>query len=161
MGAALLAAGKANEAIVCLNEALRTNASQAEIYENLGTAYTQLGKYEPAIQSWSKAVQLNPDSANVLNNLAWLLATTGDVSAQNANRAVELAQHACELTGHKNPGFIDTLAAAYAAADNFPEAVKTAEKAIKSAEDANEKDLAKEIQKRLELYKAGQPYHQK
>jgi hypothetical protein len=53
---------------------------------------------------------------------------------------------------------MDTLAAAYAAAGRFAEAVETAEKAIKLATSANDKKLTLEIQKRLQLYRAGQPY---
>lgn len=76
-------------------------------------------------------------------------------------KAVELAYRACKLTGFGNAGMLDTLAAAYAATGNFPEAVKTAEKAVKSAEDAGRKDLANEINKRLALYKSGGPYREK
>jgi hypothetical protein len=53
---------------------------------------------------------------------------------------------------------VDTLAAAYAAAGRFPDAVKTTERAIDLAESANQQQLADEIKKRLELYKTGQPY---
>ncbi|MGA2680016.1 MAG: tetratricopeptide repeat protein, partial [Sedimentisphaerales bacterium] len=143
LGKVFLKEGKLNEAITCFNEvikqdenlaeahynlgvasgrqkrsdeALRTGKNKAEIYTNIGTAYTQLGKYNLAIENWAKATELKPDDAELLNNLAWLLATTSDVSVSDANKAVELAQHACELTGYKNPSFLDTLAAAYAAA---------------------------------------------
>ncbi len=51
---------------------------------------------------------------------------------------------------------MDTLAAAYAAAGRFGEAVETAEKALVLAESANQQQLAEAIRKRLELYKTGQ-----
>ena len=114
-----------------------------------------------AIENWTKAAELKPDDAEILNNLAWVLATTGDVSVQDANKAVELAQHACELTGYKNPSFLDTLAAACAAAGRFDDAVKTAKQALDIAKSGGQEDLTNEIQSHIKLYEAGQPYRQK
>jgi hypothetical protein len=51
------------------------------------------------------------------------------------------------------------LAAAYAAADRFSNAIETAEKAINLAEAAGKKQIAEKIRDRLQLYKAGRPYH--
>jgi protein O-mannosyl-transferase len=161
MGEMLLATGKPNEAIEHFNEALRMNKGQVKVYANLGKAYAQLGRYEPAIQNWTKVAELEPNNAEVLNNLAWLLATTGDVSSQDADRAVKSAKRACESTGYKDPEFVDTLAAAYASAGRFSEAIETAEKAIKLAEAAGQKELAETIQNRLEQYKASRPYHER
>jgi hypothetical protein len=56
--------------------------------------------------------------------------------------------------------FIGTLAAAYAEAGRFPEAVTMAEKAEQLATDAGLKKLAEETRQRLELYRAGKPCHE-
>ncbi len=85
----------------------------------------------------------------------------GEVSIENANKAIEFAQHACELTGYNEAEFLDTLAAAYAAAGRFEEAKATAEKALRSQRSSGREDLAGEIEKRIKLYEAGQPYRQK
>jgi hypothetical protein len=53
---------------------------------------------------------------------------------------------------------LDTLAAAYAAADRFSEAVATAGKALKLAQLSQQRELAEGIQIRLRLYKAGKTY---
>jgi Flp pilus assembly protein TadD len=158
MGTALLAAGRITEAIKHLNEALRTDSNDVGLYENLGNAYVQSGKYDLAVQNWAKALDLKPNSTEVLNNMAWALATTGDVSVQDANKAVELAQFACELTGYKNPSFLDTLAAACAAAGRFADAVETARTAINLADDANQPQLKNTIQEHLGFYTQGKPY---
>lgn len=47
---------------------------------------------------------------------------------------------------------------AYAAAGRFPEAIETAEKAIKLARDENDEKTAEDILSRLELYKINRPY---
>ncbi len=150
--------GKLNESIEQLNAALQTSTNKADIYAKLGAAYDQFGQYDLAIQSWSKVVELDPSNIGAANNAAWLLATIGDESIQNTNKAIELAERVNELTGYENPGSLDTLAAAYAASGRFDDAVKTAEKAINLAETQNQKELAQRIQERLELYKANLPY---
>jgi Flp pilus assembly protein TadD len=160
-GNALYQRGKVDEAITHFKEALRINPRYSKAYGSIGSAYAYLGKDNLAITNLVKSVELDSNSAESLNNLAWVLATTEDVKLQNPTDAVKYAQRACELSGYEQPSLLDTLAVAYAAAGNFPEAVKTAEKAIKLAEDDGKKELAEEIQKRLELYKAGQPYHEK
>ena len=60
---------------------------------------------------------------------AWMLATNPNASVRNGAEAVELAQRAVELSGGREPAILDTLAAAYAEAGRFPEAVKTAQRA--------------------------------
>jgi Flp pilus assembly protein TadD len=161
MGIALLATGKNAEAIKYLNEALLTNSNNAGLYENLGNAYIQTGNYELAIRNWTKALNLKPSSAEILNNLAWVLATTNDVSVRDANKAIEFATRSCELTENKKPEFMDTLAIAYAAAGRFEEAKATAGKALNIAKANKQEALAGEIQERIKLYEAGQPYREK
>ena len=161
MGTALLATGKNVEAIKYLTEALRISSNDAGLYEKLGNAYAQSGRYEQAIQNWTKTAELKPDSANVLNNLAWLLATANNTFVQDANKAIELAHHACELTDYNEPSYMDTLAVAYAAAGRFKDAVMTAQQAVDTAKSSGQEKLAGEIQSRLELYQAGRPYRGK
>jgi tetratricopeptide (TPR) repeat protein len=161
MGTALLATGKPAAAVKCLNEALRTTPDEPAVYEKLGKAYAQLGEYEQAIRNWMKADELRPNNAETLNNLAWLLATAGDISVEKTGKAIEFAQRACELTDNKEPAVLDTLAAAYAAAGRFDEAITTASRAVKAAEAAGQEDLAGGIQNRIKLYQAGQRYQQK
>jgi hypothetical protein len=63
---------------------------------------------------------------------------------------------------HKDdePELLDTLAAAYAEAGRFPEAVQTAEKALAAASRWDNKTLSDGIQQRLKLYRAGKPYRE-
>jgi protein O-mannosyl-transferase len=161
MGTTLLAAGRLQEAVAFLNEALKTNASQAEVYVKLGTAYTQLGEYGPATQNFRKTLGLDPNNVDALNNLAWLLATRAEVSAEDANKAIGFAEDACKLTEYKEPTLLDTLAVAYAAVGRFDDAVNKASQAIEIAKANGQKDLALEIQNRLDLYRTGRPYREK
>ena len=89
----------------------------------------QSGRTREAVAQYREALRLNPNLAGALNNLAWVLAASPDDELRNGAEAVRLAERACELTHYGEPSFIDTLAAAYAEAGRFPEAVTTAEKA--------------------------------
>jgi NDP-sugar pyrophosphorylase family protein len=75
-------------------------------------------------------------------------------------RAVELARRACEGKHRDNPVFHATLAAAQAESGNFSEAVATASKALEMAQAASDVRLVASLQKQLELYRVGKPFHQ-
>ena len=72
--------------------------------------------------------------------------------------AVKMAERANQLTGYREPEMLDTLAAAYAEAGRFPEAIQTAQKAVDLASSADKDELAKDIESRMHLYQAGRPY---
>jgi Flp pilus assembly protein TadD len=92
-------------------------------------------------------------------SLAWIYATAGGKAAsQHAAEAVRLAEQACEISGRKESGPLDTLAVAYANAGRFEEAVKTGEEAFSIAKAAGENDLADSIRARIALYKKGSPF---
>jgi hypothetical protein len=54
---------------------------------------------------------------------------------------------------------LDTLAAAYAEAGRFPEAVTTAQRALHLAEARSNTALAGSLQSQLKLYQDGRPFH--
>jgi tetratricopeptide (TPR) repeat protein len=114
-----------------------------------------------AIEHYRKAVQLETNSIIALNNLAWLLATDADAKLRNGTEAVPLAEHACKLTQYKEAFYIGTLAAAYAEAGRFNDAVATAQKAHDVALAKGQKQIADSNEQLVELFKSGQAYHEK
>jgi protein O-mannosyl-transferase len=118
------------------------------------------GHPQQAVAYFRQALAFKTDPG-ALNNLAWILATCPDDSVRNGSEAVRDAEQACNLTGFKQTGMIGTLAAAYAEAGRFPEAITTAETAIKLATDAGDSQFATENQQLLQLYRAGKPYRAK
>lgn len=103
----------------------------------------------------------NPDSAMAMNNLAVLLATASDANLRNGAEAVQLAERACALSGNQNPVMLTTLAAAYAEAGRFPEAIHTAQQAIKFAREAGAEVLVERNLQLLQYYRRGEAYHQR
>jgi len=140
--------------------AIQIDSNRPEPFLHLGVALGQLGRTREAVVQYQTALRLNPNLAGALNNLAWALATSPDAVLRNGTEAVRLAEHACELTHDSEPLFVGTLAAAYAEAGRFPEAVATAEKAEQLATAAGQSAVAAKNRQLLGLYQAGKPYHE-
>ncbi len=125
LGVLMAARGQTDEAIAHYRKALDIHPRYAEAQCNLGMALTRCGQVAEAIQHYQRALKIKPDSTQVMNNLAWLRATCPDASFRNEAEAVKVALLALELTRGRDANILDTLAAAYAEAGRFPEAVQT------------------------------------
>jgi protein O-mannosyl-transferase len=158
-GSALLQLGRLEEATSQLQIATQLNPRNPDAFYNLATALQQLGRREQAITSYERSLRLKLDDAEVLNNLAWLLATSADARLRNASRALELAQRADELTGGANPQIKTTLAAAYAESGRFSEAVDVAQRALALAT-REQSSLAGAIRTHMRMYEAGSAYRE-
>ncbi len=159
LGNAFLQIGNANKAIENFQKALQINPRYVDAYNNLGSALLQIGSAGEAMAQFQKALQINPDHIQTLNNFAWVLATSPQASVRNGSKAVELAQRANRLTSDSNPTVLGTLAAAYAEAGQFSEAVKTAQLALEVASTQSNPAQVDAIRSQLKLYQAGTPFH--
>ncbi len=95
-------------------ELLARQPDDFESHAGLAGVFAAQGRTVEEIDQLNQAVQLDPNSADALNNLAWALATSLRPELRDAPRAVTLAQRACELTQFKKTMFLGTLAAAQA-----------------------------------------------
>ena len=107
------------------------------------------------LDCYNRALNLEPESVPTLNNLAWFLATCEEASIRDGPRAVALAEKACTLTEWKAAVLNGTLAAAYAEAGRFPDAVAMANKAIFKAHDDQQNEVANRNVELLEFYRQG------
>jgi serine/threonine protein kinase/tetratricopeptide (TPR) repeat protein len=94
-----------------------------------------------------------------LNELAWLLATCPDASMRDGPRAVVLAGRAVTATIPKYGPYLDTLAAAYAEAGQFAEAVRVQKEAVALLR-ADEEKTANAYVSRLKLYESNCPFRE-
>ena len=69
-----------------------------------------------------------------------------------------LAERAAGLAGGQDPSVLDSLAAAYAEAGRFAEAVDSATRAQRLAAQQGKPDLSAQIKSRIALYQARTPY---
>ncbi|MHC4413166.1 MAG: tetratricopeptide repeat protein, partial [Planctomycetota bacterium] len=158
LGALFYQLGETQKAIEYWQQALRLNPNNDIIHSRLAQALAEEGKTVEAVRHLEETLRINPNLANSMYGLAWILATSGDSSFRDPNRAIEFAERACRLTNYANAGMLDALAAAYAAAGRFSDAVSTAEKALELSRTAGKEQMTQKIQKRLSLYKKNLPY---
>jgi tetratricopeptide (TPR) repeat protein len=125
----------------------------------MGSLLCDVGRYAEALAYLEAAHAGRSEDVSVANNLAWVLATCPDPLYRNGPRAVELARWACEATAYKSPPLLDSLAAAYAESGQFEQAIRTTEQAIEIVR-TNPKASTETLGLRLELYKAGRPWHE-
>ncbi len=152
LGVALMSLGRLDEAIEALDAAARHAPQDPDVRYNLATAQLQRGRIGDAIEMARIALAAAPNDARISNFLAWILATTPAAEWRNGVEAVRLAEHANALTNYEDVNNLDTLAAAYAAAGRFDDAVRTARQALCRAEPASEQ--ATVLQDRLARYEA-------
>jgi protein O-mannosyl-transferase len=160
LGVMLLGNNRTDEAAAQFREAVRLQPTNSLANYQLALIHQGRKEPRPAIEYFRQALQAQPDWAESLNNLAWILAANPDATLRNGPEAVTLAERACQLTNYKEAFLIGTLAAAYAEAGRFPEAVTAAEKARTIALAAGQKEVAQSNLELLELYKAGRAYHE-
>ncbi len=156
----LIALHKTKEAIGQYEEAIRLKPDYAEAHYSLGSVLLRTGKVPEAIGQYEQALRIKKDSIDLQNNLAWVLATIAPSEGGDPPRAVSLAEHVCEITSNRVAGYVDTLAAAYATAGRFGEAVAVARKAVELGNSAGQTQFVKEVEAHLELYRAGRPYRE-
>jgi len=158
LGNALVRLGNPDKTITLLTEAVRLNPNIARTHYILARELNSKGRTEEALTHFEEALRIRPNWQKPMNSLAWILATHSQDSLRNPAEAIRLAERACELTNQKDAGFLDTLAAAYAADGRFDDAVAAAEKAVQLTASGDNKHRHDTIKSRLQLYKNHQPY---
>jgi tetratricopeptide (TPR) repeat protein len=160
LGTVLAQQGRVDEAIAHYQQSLKLKPDLAATYYNLGFALACRGEVAEAMLHYRKGLEIRPEHAQAHNNLAWLLATCPVASLRNGAEAVQHALQANQLSGSKQPDILDTLAAAYAEAGQFPEALAAARKALELATQQDNHVLVDVLRARIALYEAGKPYRQ-
>jgi tetratricopeptide (TPR) repeat protein len=122
----------------------------------LGQIFQQQGRYSEAEEGYLGAFKVQPAFVPAGDALARLLATCPDDKVRDGTRAVEYATMACKRSGWKDPSCVDTLAAAYAEAGQFEEAVRYQTRALE--DQALKDELRTAARERLELYLQKKPF---
>ncbi|MCS7089249.1 MAG: tetratricopeptide repeat protein [Verrucomicrobiota bacterium] len=156
LGQAFEAQGQFREAITALQSAL---ALEEDVGTRLALAsfLRRMGDWHGTVRELDLALTRHPDDPEVMNNLAWVLATSPEPELRDPTRAVALAQRACALRPEV-PVFRGTLAAALASAGQFQEAAKVAEEAAIMAERDGHLPFAKLNRRLAALYQEGKAY---
>jgi Flp pilus assembly protein TadD len=143
-----------------LEERLALLPPNAEAHCRLAAAYESQHLTAQAVKHYTEALRVDPHFTPALNNLAWIRAANRDPQVRDGAAAVALAELACKLTDSRDSLFLGTLAAAYAEAGRFDEAIAMARQAREVALAAGQTELAEKDRQLLELFQARKPYHE-
>ena len=160
LGNILLQKGRVDEAIIHFQKAVASRPDFSYAYYNLGAALLQKGQMDAASVQFQKTLALQPnfeEAQSDLARIAWMMAASPDAAVRNGTKAVELARQTDQLSGGKNPMMAGTLAAAYAEAGKFDDAIATAQRALQLANGQKNDALAATLQQEIKLYEAGTP----
>ncbi len=158
LGAVLAGRGELDAAVALFRRAVQITPTSATAHGNLGMALSKQGKIEEAMDQWRERVRLQPNDPRAISQLAWAMATRPEPSIRNEKEAIELAEWAVTLSHGHEPVPLNTLAAAYAQAGRFSDALKTAQKALRLALQQQDQPLAESIRAKIALYRSHTPY---
>ncbi len=158
LGVSLGGSGRFDAAIAHFNKALELNPDYTSARNNLGIVQSRREALLTTLAQQRESLRSRPNDVTLLNDIAWTLATNPNTSIRNGRTAVELAQRAVELSEGREPAILGTLAAAYAEAGRFSEAVQTARKARELATERNQLPLAESLKTKIPLYEAKTPF---
>ncbi|HEY3177121.1 MAG TPA: tetratricopeptide repeat protein [Candidatus Polarisedimenticolia bacterium] len=159
-GLALAGQGKLDQAAAELTEATRLNPEHAQARYFLSLVLAKMGRTQEASRHISELMRVPAGSPQAGERLAWALATQADAALRDGEQAIKLALEVCQATHDPQASSLDTLAAAYAEAGRFREAVETARRAVDAALAGGQNDLAARIKGRLRLYEGGRPFRE-
>ena len=118
--------GQPRKAIDAFSQVLTHDPDDYHALRFRGDAYLNIGKHKEAIDDFDRAMKSDEAEKDdgLLNNYAWVLATSPTDSLRDGKKAVELATKAADLTSYQVPHILSTLAAAYAETGDFENAKK-------------------------------------
>ena len=145
-----------HRAFLDFERAIELDGESGEALYHRSRAFYRTNQLAKSISDCERAIQLNPMDFHVKNDLAWILATCADDEFRNGDRALELANAACERTGFTVWNCLGTLAAAHAETGDFELACNFAEESLDLAPDEEVPDC----EARLKSYKSRQPWRE-
>lgn len=133
--------GKSADAVKDYTAAIKVDPKYAAAYGNRAFSRRTLGRYTEAIADLRKAIELSPGNYQLVNDLAFTLATAKDDSVRNGPEAVALAEQAISMAAEEHWNTLDTLAVARAAVGDYDAAVEAVDKALSLAPDKEQTTL--------------------
>ncbi len=157
LGALFVADERPRAAVNVYSGVIAADAGNWMALRGRADAELSIGEHAKAIHDFEAALELQPENSGILNNLAWVLATSPQDELRDAKRSIELAKKACELTEYKQAHILSTLAAGFAEAGDWEAAVKWSTKAVEAGKDT---DVKEQLQEELASYEKKKPWRE-
>jgi tetratricopeptide (TPR) repeat protein len=161
LGIATARVGRTTDAMHHLRRAIELDPKNAGAHANLAVVLEQSGDLAGAVTHLRQAIAIDPQRHATMKSLAWILATSSEKSLRRPEEAVDLARRAVSLVPQPDALYLDTLAAALAAAGQYEQAQETARRAAEVAAATGRQALEEQIRQRLRLYEQGQTFRRK
>jgi tetratricopeptide (TPR) repeat protein len=159
MGSYLVADQRPRKAIEVFTSILEEDKNNWMALRSRGDALLSVGKHKEAIADYEAGLKLQPEDQGLLNNLAWVLATSTFDELRDARRSIELGTKACEVTKYELPHILSTLAAGYAESGDYETAITWSTKAVELGREKLKEQLD-QLEKELESYKNKKPWRE-
>lgn len=152
------------KAIETLTQILEIDPGNSLALRSRGDALLAVGDHAAAIMDYEATIaSLGDDDTRelygVLNNLAWVLATSPRDEIRDGQRSLELGEKAARLSEYSEPHILSTLAACYAETGDFENAIRWAEKAVELGR-AEEHGQIEQLEAELESYRKNEPWRE-
>jgi tetratricopeptide (TPR) repeat protein len=146
--------GNHERALADLDQAIQLAPDHPDAFTQRGNIAAEQGNFDQALSDFRRALAADGRWAEAYRSLAWLQATCPDPRYRDPEGAIAAAQQAETLSSNDDCFVLEALAAAYASAGAFDEAVDFQQQAIATAP----LDFAEPLRQRLALYQQKQPF---
>jgi tetratricopeptide (TPR) repeat protein len=150
--------GRADLAIEAVSDAIVLDDLDSDLLVDRGFFYERMGKFSEAAQDYRRALKLDPEHFWATNNYASILCMSPRAHDRNGDKAVELGKKLVQMAvwQHDDRAYTfawDTLASALAEKEQFGQALRACQKALRTATEEETVD----IEKRMAMYKKKKP----
>ncbi|MHC2068623.1 tetratricopeptide repeat protein [Bremerella sp. T1] len=156
------AAKRPRKAVEVYNQVLKLEPENVNAMRGKGDALLSYGKHAEAVETYLNALKIQEDEeGGILNNLAWVMATSTNDNVRDGEKALKYAVEACEATDYSQAHILSTLAAAHAEKGEFDEARKWSKKAVEVAGgDEAAAEIREHLKNELKAYEGNEAWRE-
>lgn len=141
-------------------EAVQLEPGNSKYRFSLGYALYESGDDIEAAAQFNAGLQIDPHWPKDANEFARSVVTREGSTPVDRQQALMMAERICKATRNQQPEYLDTLAAGYASVDDFEQAKRIAQEAIRVAIQQKQPMLASQIEFRLQHYEKRKPFRE-
>lgn len=153
LGIVLEKMGKVKEACDYFLKVLALDPKDTIALNHMGSSMLALGQEAEAMRYFTESIKLNLKQPAALGWLAQIKTANPAQPYYDPAGALPLILEACRLTNFKQPELLTILVSVYITLNQVPQAIETAEQALKISRGAGKQNLVRQLLKQLEQLK--------